>query len=103
MKFRDSEIRGSSTRRRPVLGFVLVLAVFILGAAGAEAFVRIKLGGKTLFWTTSSLSWRLNLGSFSSVPGGGVEAAVEHGFQAWKDVPGSGLSFPRGADTTSVN
>ncbi len=103
MKFRDPEIPGYSTGRRPVLGFVLVLAVFILGAAGAEAFVRINLGGKTLFWTTSSLSWRLNPSSFSSVPGEGLDAAVEQGFQVWEDVEGSGLSFPRGADTTSVN
>ncbi len=103
MKFGDPEIEDSSSRRRPVLGIVLVLAVFILGAAGAEAFVRIRLGGKTLYWNSSSLGWRLNQDSFAGVAGEGVEKAIEQGFQVWEDVEGSLLSFTRGADTTSVD
>jgi hypothetical protein len=82
-------------------GRALILA--LAARVGAPApYVRIQINGRTRQWSNPSITWRLNASGSDDISDDSHVAAIEHGFQAWEDISGSGINFTRGADTQDV-
>lgn len=80
---------------------LIALTIFIAGAAAVSGYVRINLSGKTLNWSSSTISWRLNTAGSDNVADGSHEAAIQAAFDEWQNVSGSAIRFSRGSDTSS--
>ncbi len=91
-------------RVRPLAGrLLLLLLAFQSGAGLADAYVRISIGGRTLYWDNPQIDWQLNPVSFTELDPGELSAAANRAFAAWSEVPGSALDFRRLQDSNSRN
>jgi hypothetical protein len=73
----------------------------LLGVAATQAYIRITLGGKTLNWSSSTISYNIHTVGSDDISDNSHIPAIEHAFQSWTDVSGSNVNLVRGADTTS--
>jgi len=102
-KFSASAEQDLSSRRpRKALRVAAVLLACGVGFGAAEAYVRIQINGTALQWSNPAITWRLNSNGSDDITDESHIAAIQHGFQSWEDLSGSGLDFTRGADTTDV-
>jgi hypothetical protein len=73
----------------------------LLGVAATQAYIRITLGGKTLNWSSSTISYNIHTAGSDDISDNSHIPAIEHAFQSWTDVNGSNITLNRGSDTTS--
>ena len=73
----------------------------LLGVAATQAYIRITLGGKTLKWSSSTISYNIHTAGSDDISDNSHIPAIEHAFQSWSDVSGSNINLVRGADTAS--
>jgi hypothetical protein len=73
----------------------------LLGVAATQAYIRITLGGKTLNWSSSTISYNIHTAGSDDISDNSHIPAIEHAFQSWSDVSGSNINLVRGADTAS--
>ena len=73
----------------------------LLGVAATQAYIRITLGGKTLNWSSSTISYNIHTAGSDDISDNSHIPAIEHAFQSWTNVNGSNITLNRGADTTS--
>ena len=73
----------------------------LLGVAATQAYIRITLGGKTLNWSSNTISYNIHTAGSDDISDNSHIPAIEHAFQSWTDVNGSNVNLVRGADTTS--
>jgi hypothetical protein len=81
---------------------IVATVVFsLLGVAATQAYIRITLGGKTLNWSSSTISYNIHTAGSDDISDNSHIPAIEHAFQSWTNVNGSNITLNRGADTTS--
>jgi hypothetical protein len=73
----------------------------LLGVAATQAYIRITLGGKTLNWSSNTISYNIHTAGSDDISDNSHIPAIEHAFQSWSDVSGSNINLVRGADTAS--
>ena len=73
----------------------------LLGVAATQAYIRITLGGKTLNWSSNTISYNIHTAGSDDISDNSHIPAIEHAFQSWTDVNGSSINLVRGANTTS--
>ena len=93
----------ASKKGRTLKSALALLLIFGVSFTAADAYVRIRISGKNLAWSSPNITWRLNTTGSDDIDDESFIPAIEHGFQVWEDVTGSTLNFTRGADTTSVD
>ena len=98
---RKSCASAKADRRRRLARFLCLVFAFAAGGGGAEAYVRIVLGGRTLSWPSNTIDWRLNNAGSDDITDGSHEVAIRKAFDAWEAVSGSKIKFQEGARTSS--
>jgi hypothetical protein len=73
----------------------------LLGVAATQAYIRITLGGKTLNWSSNTISYNIHTAGSDDISDNSHIPAIEHAFSSWSDVNGSNVNLTRGSDTSS--
>lgn len=81
----------------------MVVLVAAATSSAAEGYVRIVLNGKKLHWSTQTVEWSLNQAGSDNIADGSHQPAIQHAFQAWRQVTGSKLKFDFQGFTGSKN
>ncbi|MCH2100539.1 MAG: IPT/TIG domain-containing protein [Planctomycetes bacterium] len=91
------------TVRTGTVYLALALASWFVGAGIVEAYVRIQLGGKTLYHDDPNIVMQLDPNSFSGLDGEAVRSAVQLSMAQWNSVPRSALNFTLGVDVSGAD
>ncbi|MBO45319.1 MAG: hypothetical protein CMJ96_00310 [Planctomycetes bacterium] len=79
------------------------LALAVVGGT-ALGYVRIVIGGETLYWNSNTIGWQLSTPGWDDLSeDGSHRAAVRHGLESWENVYGSNLNFRFDGETSSTN
>lgn len=87
--------------------FLLVIGLLTATIGGTGyAFVRLSTNGNELFWpnaTNQPISFVIANGTANGITQASYEGAVRRAFQAWEEVPESGISFTEDTNPGSKN